>query len=155
MDVNTEAAIICVSALMSLFSSLLLAGFLFGFIPRIEWPSCNCCADDNNDDSGTGCIILMLRWFCYKYCCCCRSRYRFQDWLKEDLRKLEISDKFGPFCCQAAIQHVVTPEHLSPTKCSKTVIVKCQECNQSLVCKTHEEWKDKTVCECVKKMSPE
>lgn len=150
MDTNTEAAIICVSALASLGSSLILAAALFGLcsMPRLECPSCT------GDD---WCLTLALRWFFYKYCCCCccGSRGRLQDWLKEDLRKLEVSSKFGPHCCQAALQHVVVPDHVAPVKCVKKTIIKCEECGQPVVCEKHEEWKEKTVCECVKEASPE
>lgn len=150
MDTNTEAAIICVSALASLGSSLILAAALFGLcsMPRLACPSCAGSADD-------WCLTLALRWFFYKYCCCCcGSQSRLQDWLKEDLRKLEVSSKFGPHCCQAALQHVVVPDHVAPVKCVKKA-TKCEECGQPLVCEKHEEWKEKTACECVKEASPE
>lgn len=156
MDPNSEAAIICVGALVSLASSLTLASALFGLchMPSLECP-CSCSTSNSDDNDSEWCLILALRWFFYKYCCCCCRRHRLQDWLKEDLRKLEVSSKFGPYCCQAALQHVVVPEHVAPLKCSSKKLAKCKECGQTLVCERHEEWKDKTVCECVKELSPE
>lgn len=149
MDTNSEAAIICIGALASLASSLVLASALFGLcsLPSIECPSCCSSAGDEQDEDW--CLVLAVRWFFFKFCCCCGSPRRLQDWLKEDLRKLEVSSKFGPYCCQAALQHVVVPEHVNPPKCSKKG-TKCEECNQPLVCEKHEEWKDKTVCDCIK-----
>jgi hypothetical protein len=157
MDSNTEAAIICVSALASLGSSLILAAILFGLcsMPSVEMPSC-CNRGGGGEEEDDWCLTLALRWFCYKYCCCCcGSRNRVQDWLKEDLRKLEVSSKFGPYCCQAALQHVMVPENVNPVKCSKKAVVLCDECGERVVCEKHEEWKQKTVCECIKEMSPE
>lgn len=159
MDSNTEGAIICIGALVSLSSSLFLAAALFGIcsLPRFEWPSC-CSDSPDSSESGASdwCLILAARWFFYKYCgfCCCCNGSKLQDWLKEDLRKLEVTNKFGPHCCQAALQHVVVPEHVAPIKCSKKG-TKCEECNQPLVCEKHEEWKEKTICDCIKDLSPE
>lgn len=158
MDTNTEAAIICVGALLSLSSSLLLAAGLFGMcsFPRLQWPDwcCLAAASEDEGESEPWCLTLAIRWFCYKYCCCCGSRLKIQEWMQEDLRKLEVSRKFGPYCCQAALQHVVVPEHLKPMKCSKKGI-KCEDCGEPLVCDRHEEWKEKTACECKKELSPE
>lgn len=154
MDPNTEAAVICVGALISLCSSLALASFLFGLCSMPSFDCSGCCNSSDDDDSDW-CLVLALRWFFYKYCCCCCQGMRLQDWLKEDLRKLELSSKFGPHCCQAALQHVVVPPHGTPVKCSKKA-TRCGECGQALACENHEEWKERTVCECAaKKESPE
>lgn len=88
MDVNTEAAIICVGILVSLLSSVTLAACLFGFFPKL-WQS------DSADDGGgePWCCSLAARWAWYRLCCCCRRGLRAREWLKGDLERLENSEK--------------------------------------------------------------
>lgn len=100
MDANTQAAILCAGVLVSLTSTLLLAGCLFGLLPASAfaewWPG------ESGTDSPPWCCTLALRWLWYKVCCCCRGGLHVREWLQDDLRRMEGAAQLLPRASAAA-----------------------------------------------------
>lgn len=118
LDVNTQAAILAASFIVSLTTVAVFAALLFGFFrgccEGFFERNCTCCCCDMDD---CFCVIA-TKWFCYSYCHCCMRDFRKSmqkqvDEMKAGLLKKQQQEEDAASAAAAA---EAVPAHVSMEK---------------------------------------